>query len=50
LKEELNPMLEENDGTFWMCYEDFLENFKGANICRVRNWEEVRIKGKFIRV
>lgn len=46
----LNPVLEEDDGTFWMCYEDFLQHFKSLNVCRVKNWEEVRIKGKFVRV
>jgi calpain-15 len=33
-----------------MCFEDFISIFKGLNVCRVKNWEEVRIKGKFIRV
>ena len=44
-----NPELH-NDGTFWMCYDDFLQHFTSINICRVKNWEEVRIKGKFVRV
>jgi hypothetical protein len=48
MKDELNPMLEENDGTFWMAFEDYIQNFRGLNACRVKNWEEVRIKGKFI--
>ena len=39
-----------NDGLFWMCFNDFIHYFKGVNICKVRNWEEVRIKGKFIKV
>jgi calpain-15 len=33
-----------------MSYEDFLQNFMTLNICRVKNWDEVRIKGKFVRV
>lgn len=44
-----NPELN-NDGTFWMSYNDFLEHFTSINVCRVKNWEEVRIKGKFVRV
>jgi calpain-15 len=24
--------------------------FKGINVCKVRNWDDVRIKGKFIKV
>lgn len=50
IKKEVNPMLDENDGTFWMGFEDFTKYFRSLNVCRVRNWEEVRIKGKFIRV
>lgn len=49
-RNELNPSLEDNDGTFWMSYQDFMTFFKGLNICKVKNWDEVRIKGKFIRV
>lgn len=41
IKEEINPNLDENDGTFWMCFEDFTQYFKGINVCRVKNWEEV---------
>ena len=33
-----------------MCFEDFTSLSKGVNVCRVKNWEEVRIKGKFIWV
>ena len=50
IKAELKPNLNESDGTFWMCFEDFIKYFRCLNVCRVRNWEEVRIKGKFIRV
>ena len=50
MKELLHPNLEEGDGTFWMSLEDFFSNFRSLNVCRVKNWEEVRIKGKFIRV
>ena len=33
-----------------MCFDDYVSIFKGINVCRVKNWEEVRIKGKFIWV
>jgi calpain-15 len=46
----LNPILTENDGTFWMCWQDFLKNFKGVNFCRVANFQEVRKKGVFQQV
>jgi hypothetical protein len=33
-----------------MSFEDFTKHFKGINVCRVRNWQESRIRGKFLRV
>lgn len=33
-----------------MCFDDYVSIFKGINVCRVKNWEEVWIKGKFIWV
>jgi len=50
MKELLIPKLDEDDGSFWMNDRDFYKHFFSVNICHVRNWEEVRIKGKFIRV
>lgn len=43
-------MLDDNDGTFWMCFDDFIKNFRSLNVCRVRNWQENRIRGKFLRI
>ena len=36
------------DGTFWMCFDDFIKHFRSVNICRVSRWNEIRIKGKFV--
>mmetsp|Transcript_6708 Transcript_6708/g.11902 ORF Transcript_6708/g.11902 Transcript_6708/m.11902 type:complete len:793 (+) Transcript_6708:3340-5718(+) len=47
MRDALNPNLNENDGTFWMSFDDFLTNFSGVNICHVRNYEEARMKGLF---
>jgi calpain-15 len=33
-----------------MSFLEMTQHFKCLNVCRVLNWEEVRIKGKFIRV
>lgn len=45
----VKPSLEGNDGTFWMCFSDFVANFDSLDVCRVRNWDEIRIRGRFIR-
>lgn len=36
-----------DDGTFWMNFKDFSENFKALNVCKVFDYQEVRIKGEF---
>jgi len=33
MKRLINPVLDENDGTFWMNFDDFIKNFSGVNIC-----------------
>lgn len=38
MKDAIQPVLSEDDGTFWMCFEDFVQHFRGINVCRVRNW------------
>lgn len=48
--EVLNPKLDEDDGTFWMSFEDFLKHFTGVNVCKTQSCHEVRLKGKFVRV
>ena len=50
IKRELNYEPKANDGTFWMTYYDFIKHFHSLNICKIKNWDEVRIKGKFVRV
>ena len=46
----INPVLDDKDGSFWMCFEDFVQLFDGVNVCRVKNWQETRIRGKFLRI
>ena len=50
IKELLKPKLDEDDGTFWMSYEDFIQFFSAVNVCKVKSLQEVRLKGKFVRV
>jgi hypothetical protein len=45
----VKPNFDANDGNFWMNFKDFVENFESLDVCRVRNWDEVRIRGRFVR-
>lgn len=45
----VQPALDLYDGTFWMSFKDFIEHFDCLDVCRVRNWDEVRVRGRFIR-
>jgi calpain-15 len=33
-----------------MTLENMQQYFRLLNICKVKNWDEVRVKGKFVRV
>lgn len=44
-----NPVLDGDDGTFWMSFDDFCSHFDSLDVCRVSNWDELRIRGRFIR-
>ena len=46
----VHPHLESNDGTFWISFKDFLRYFAQLSVCKVRNWNDVRVKGKFVKV
>ena len=50
IKELLKPSLEMDDGTFWMCYEDFIRHFGAVNVTKVRQMNEIRLKGQFVRI
>ena len=36
-----------NDGTFFVSLKEFVEVFRALNICKVGDWEELRVKGEF---
>ncbi len=47
-----NPILKAdmNEGTLVLTFEDFLKEFAFLSICYTKNWEEVRIRGKFVQL
>lgn len=47
--EALKPNLESDDGTFWMCYDDFLKHCAFLQVLKTKTMNEVRLKGGFIR-
>ena len=46
MKQAINPVFGD-DGTFWMSFQDFVANFRALNVCKVADWDEVRVKGEF---
>jgi calpain-15 len=42
----INPVFGD-DGTFWISFKDFIQHFRTINVCKVGDWEEVRVKGVF---
>lgn len=49
LKDKIKPDLELNDGSFWISYRHFLENFETINVSFTKGWQELKLKGKFIK-
>ncbi len=39
-------------GAFYISYDEIMENelFYSLNICKTKHWEEIRIKGKFVKI
>ena len=49
MRDAFEPNFDVKDGSFWISYEDFLKNFCSVTICKVENWNEIRLKGIFMR-
>lgn len=32
-----------------MSFDDFIKNFDSFDVCRIANWDELRVRGRFIR-
>ena len=47
--EAIEPNFDSKDGSFWISYEDFFKNFCSITVCKVENWNEIRLRGIFMR-
>lgn len=45
-----NPLLDKeiNEGTLILSFEDFVREFSYLSVCYTKNWDEIRIRGKFV--
>ena len=41
---------EVNDSTLLLTFKDFLKEFSSLAVCFTKNWEEVHLRGKFIKI
>jgi hypothetical protein len=50
MRKLLGPKLNENDGTVWMSFNDFIKNYSKLTVCRVAKYFEARMPGCFERI
>ena len=43
-------MNEYNDNLLFLTFKDFLKEFSSLSVCLTKNWEEVHVRGKFIKL
>lgn len=41
--------LNDQEDSFWITFEDFVGLFDNIDICRTADWEEIRLRGRFIK-
>lgn len=46
---KLQPDLKENQNSFWISWKDFQNSFEQFSVCYTQQWEELLLKGKFVR-
>lgn len=47
---ETNLTYPDDENVFWMSYEDCIQRFTCLNVCKAVNMDEIRMKGKFLRI
>ena len=50
LHEEEREVIEDDDFSMWMSEHEAVSFFKNLTVCRIKNWNETRLPGKFVRV
>lgn len=39
-----------DENEFWISYEDAVSKFVSLNVCKTEELEEIRLKGKFLKI
>lgn len=47
LKLSLKPVFDPETSNFWMSFPDFTYYFSSLTVCKVKNWDELRVRGTF---
>ena len=47
---EEREVYDDTDFSMWMSLIEAVSYFRTLTVCRVRDWQEVRLPGKFVRV
>ena len=50
LTDEERDCVEDDDYSIWMSEHEAVSFFKNMTVCRVKDWSEMRLPGKFVRV
>ena len=50
LTDDEREVVEDDDFSMWMSLHEAVSFFKNMTVCRVRDWCDMRVPGKFIRV
>lgn len=50
LTDEERECVEDDDFSMWMSEHEAVSFFKNMSVCRVRDWSEMCVPGKFVRV
>ena len=51
MRQECNYFTQDpvNNGFFWISLRDFVDLFDSLDVCRAASWDQIHIKGSFLR-